>query len=492
MLPRTHHLGTDREGFFHSEQRLIRALSPRDKSSLTDWQRAAQESEILRDHASREDGRHALSAAEAAGELAARDEQRSADAAAVLGDGHWADAEVRLTVPRGTIVIQHADLFHRATRKEAGTPDNSAAPVPAGFRPMLALRNFTRMVEPKLAQQPALADSDGESVSSMAQASTHYLFGHLPPAPTRRDGDRLAERVARSLSEEERMSAAYMLGALAGDDREALAYLQALVTAEEECVRRACFHGLGIAGKAAVPFLAELLKGPATVLAKLQPSAQANVDRQQQMIVCAVHAALIAATHSRDSEAAEVATDAIIFARQRAKAELTRTDKRPLAEDDPVLADRYQVDQEIHFDVLERRRTLAQGAAALGVIGSAVLRSCMPDKVMAIVADVLAPLISNDEPGGRYPSFIIPNFVRLNASVAVLRLASDEHSAAATSADSENAPSELLGDLLGEAVRRLQESTDRTRGGFASRLLALVKLSGRLANRAGGLVPLVE
>ena len=97
------------------------------------------------------------------------------------------------------------------------------------------------------------------------------------------------------------------------------------------------------------------------------------------------------------------------------------------------------------------------------------------------------------EPGGRYPSFIIPNFVRLNASVAVLRLASDEHSAAATSADSENAPSELLGDLLGEAVRRLQESTDRTRGGFASRLLAVVtKLSGRLANRAGGLVPLVE
>ena len=34
------------------------------------------------------------------------------------------------------------------------------------------------------------------------------------------------------------MSAAYMLGALAGgDDREALNCLQALVTAEEECVR---------------------------------------------------------------------------------------------------------------------------------------------------------------------------------------------------------------------------------------------------------------
>ena len=49
------------------------------------------------------------------------------------------------------------------------------------------------------------------------------------------------------------------------------------------------------------------------------------------------------------------------------------------------------------------------------------------------------------------------------------------------------------GGWAGEAVRRLQESTDRTRGGFASRLLALVvKLSGRLANRAGGLVPLVE
>ena len=58
------------------------------------------------------------------------------------------------------------------------------------------------------------------------------------------------------------MSAAYMLGALAGgDDREALTSLQALVTADEECVRRACFHGLGIAGSIALPFLAELLKG---------------------------------------------------------------------------------------------------------------------------------------------------------------------------------------------------------------------------------------
>ena len=231
------------------------------------------------------------------------------------------------------------------------------------------------------------------------------------------------------------------------------------------------------------------------MLAKLQPSAQANVDRQQQMIVCAVHAALIAATHSRDTEAGLVAADAIIFAMERAEAELTRTDttgRGRLAEDDPVLADRYQVDQEIHFDVLERRRTLAEGAAALGVIGSAVLRASMPDKVMAIAAGVLAPLISNDEPGGRYASFIIPDFVRLNATAAILRLASDEHSAAATSADSENAPEHLLGDLLGEAVRRLQESADRARGGFASRLLALVKLSGRLANRAGGLVPLVE
>ena len=196
------------------------------------------------------------------------------------------------------------------------------------------------------------------------------------------------------------------------------------------------------------------------LLAKLQPSAQANVDRQQQMIVCAVHAALIAATHSRDSEAAEVATDAIIFAMQRAKAELTRTDKRPLAEDDPVLADRYQVDQGIHFDVLERRRTLAEGAAALGVIGSAVLRASMPDKVMAIAGDVLAPLISNDEPGGRYPSFIIPDFVRLNASVAVLRLASDEHSAAATSADSENAPQQLLGDILEFTLAELGDLCD--------------------------------
>ena len=104
---------------------------------------------------------------------------------------------------------------------------------------------------------------------------------------------------------------------------------------------------------------------------------------------CTIHACTIALLQSRGgaTTAALLTVGAIRAAMSRAEAELEEYAlKHPPA-------DRYQADVLIQF-VLERRRTLAQGCTALGIIGATVLRSTTPDAAMRIATEVLLPIAS--------------------------------------------------------------------------------------------------
>ena len=124
VLPRSHLLGIDRRGFRESEDRLQADLIPPNPA------RGSPDAEEAwaQKHA-------AALLSENNPDLAVRDEARVRGARELLGDDSM--EEVFVTVPGGTVVLCHHDLFHRASRSEQG----------ARWRPMLKVA-AARMSEP--------------------------------------------------------------------------------------------------------------------------------------------------------------------------------------------------------------------------------------------------------------------------------------------------------------------------------------------------------
>jgi hypothetical protein len=91
------------------------------------------------------------------------------------------------------------------------------------------------------------------------------------------------------------------------------------------------------------------------------------------------------------------------------------------------LGSEYQSEVAIEFDVLERRRLLAEGSVALSQIGQrAALRGDVA--VSSLVLDSLLAVVSRGscDPGAdTFPAFIRPQTAQHNAATALVRLCSN-------------------------------------------------------------------
>ena len=99
IIPGSNLLGVNREGFFHSEDRIRAELAA--PQSLEEWTGA------MREHPERDD----------LGTAAADAERERSAVQALRSPGL---VERKLCVKAGTIVFMHHDLVHRASRAEPG------------------------------------------------------------------------------------------------------------------------------------------------------------------------------------------------------------------------------------------------------------------------------------------------------------------------------------------------------------------------------------
>lgn len=339
----------------------------------------------------------------------------------------------------------------------------------ADWRPMFAVRSVARVSDPsgptaRLWRQNHLADDDpfahviGAPPEHKAvwQEIFDYMCGHphAPPATHASDESviRLERKVLHSNGEMMRLGAAYELGGLVAAcgyggstfaDHEtdqnqalhtatvALRALQRLLVDPSEATRRAAAYGLTAAGPAALPWLNSTLRSP-VALSSVPPDPQPNVDTEQGIIVQVVHAVAHCATRGSQSiESAELAADtvsAVCEAVRRASAEIefltAAATPDELMEQEPWLHNMYQNEVPLNFRVIERRRTIAEGAVALGLIGARAIA----DGRETIAAECCAALIevaSKSEPGLAWAAFMTRGSVVHNAALGLIRLTTD-------------------------------------------------------------------
>ena len=145
IIPGSNLLGVNREGFFHSEDRIRAELAA--PQSLEEWTGA------MREYPER-DG---------LGTAAADTERERSAVLALRSPGL---AERKLCVKAGTIVFMHHDLVHRASRAEPGAP----------FRAMIAIRNLVRISDPRPAPGAEEWAARGE-MGPVHSAIWRYLRG---------------------------------------------------------------------------------------------------------------------------------------------------------------------------------------------------------------------------------------------------------------------------------------------------------------------------
>lgn len=258
----------------------------------------------------------------------------------------------------------------------------------------------------------------------------------------------LERRVLQSTSEMVRLGSAYELGKLAADNEGietaamALRALQRLLTDPAEATRRAASYGLTAAGQAALTWLNSLLRNP-VALESVPPDPQPNVDVKQGIVVQVMHAVAHCATrgwHANGSSlhgiAAAAATTELVAdtvgavheAMRRAATDIetltAAATPHDLLDQRPFLHNMYQNEVPLNFHVIERRRTLAEGAVALGLIGA----KAVANGHEVIAAECCAALIevaSNPEPGLAWAAFMTRGSVIHNAALGLIRLTSD-------------------------------------------------------------------
>jgi hypothetical protein len=461
VLPRSHFLGIDREGFFHSEDRLLPEYqpppAPRSRASRSVW---------LQKHA-------AARARTLYPDLTIRDALRLAGARELLGDAGI--HEHFLTVPAGSAVLCHHDLFHRAARRRA---------VSAAWRPMLKVA-AARVSEPvpgrptwghdPRSSEPAVAFQHVRCTQpahrTLWAAVWEWLHGRRPtglPAavvpPPLPAVAALAQQQREAAGEMDRLAAGYQLGyrAAAGDASALRALADAATSSRSEREQRACLYGLTVAGEAAAAVLGGLVREAAPPIA----TAAAHALAQS----CAGPSTRAAAAVTLVSRIERTLADLRAYegiTRDKARASLAAAAAADDADELPLP----------DFVATDGRRMLAQAATALGVLGHYALReeaaaaggSIGGDQdeaaeLVMVVARALLLLLVNGEPAGDCVSFMAEPAVQWNAAGALIKLCSTPDATPIAAAlprrrgpnQVEAAPNEnVLAGMVTEARRRV-------------------------------------
>ncbi len=345
------------------------------------------------------------------------------------------DAEVRVVVPPGGLLVCHRECYHRATRRADG----------ARWRPMFKM-GASRVCDPVC---PAWVCADDlaaartrkkSSFDVIVRAHWSWHCGTDRPQRSAASGITVLQTNAASAvfadasaSESGRIAAAYALGEIVvgcTSDSSVVAATQLLhgVDADAEAVRRAASYGL----RAAL-FTSTLF--PEQLNPQQQYIADALVERLHLPFkgycgtvggsAAAVHVLAAAPTPYR-ATATALATFA---ARTVAELASHTSAQDPELLDDllPLLPNRVQFDVPLDFGVLDRRLALSECCGALAAVGERAVRAGESDTV-TFVARALLDLVTGEEPGQQFPTFFGPangQAIRMQAAFGLLRLCSD-------------------------------------------------------------------
>eukprot|EP01043_Picozoa_sp_COSAG02_P051050 COSAG02_NODE_5323_length_4438_cov_6.014519_3_plen_744_part_00 len=345
------------------------------------------------------------------------------------------DAEVRVVVPPGGVLVCHRECYHRATRCAVG----------ARWRPMFKM-GASRVCDPVC---PAWVCSDDltaaknreqSSVNAIVRAHWSWHCGTDRPQFSAASGITLPQTNAisavltePSASETERIAAAYALGEIVvgcAKNSSVMAVTQLLQSfdADAEAVRRAASYGLRAA-----------LFTPALFPEQLNPQQQYIADALVERLhlpfkgYCGTVGGSAAVVHvlaAAPMPYRAIATALATFA-TRTVAELASytAAQAPELLDDlrPLLSNRVQFDLPLDFDVLDRRLALSETCGALAAVGERAVRAGESDTV-TLVARALLDLVTEEEPGQQFPTFFGPangQGIRMQAAFGLLRLCSD-------------------------------------------------------------------
>lgn len=279
-------------------------------------------------------------------------------------------------------MLQHHDLIHRGTMRQLESDENP-------WRPMIAFRGAIRVSE----------DSASNDVAGGVSHSHHFLGAALAAHPSAQlsrtevaDPASLAQIIKTSTSEARRISAAYQLGIAAaagnGSRNCPMDHLLALFAHNYERCRRAATQGLRVAAAQALPALLKIISRPHSVALE---SDQCNVDRRQAVLVSAVHLLSCAGDATVKDEVVRVLFATIDRAtKEIGKVEVRRSEAQRRA-DEELLGNLWPP-SELNFTVIERRRTLAECAVALGRIGNRAMRADSSALALQVCRDLLYSL----------------------------------------------------------------------------------------------------
>ena len=451
------YLAVDRERWPNSEDRLDVGLPPpasaSDDEALRHWRRLDEQARLvpsLADVAAREDA------------LAAPIHRLGLRAA---------EAELRVVVPPGGVLLCHRECFHRATRPHEG----------AAWRPMFKM-GASRVCDPVSPswRTDHSSENPGRFAVNVAavQALWYWHCGRHPSFQRLAAPDvdvAVATLADAAATEVARIDAAYTLGMAVAARHVASAavagrQLLLALDAEAELARRAGTYGLRAA--LFTPPLYEL---------NLHQRTLADALRSRlglPFVGCggsvggstAVVYALAAAPPPY-----EVTATAVAAFCQRTVAELAaHTAAQPAERLEAwrtILTDRVQLQTPLDFAVLDRRLALSECCGALAAVGERAVRAGESTAAL-LVAKALLELVTGEEPGQRFPTFFGPSSgqaIRMQAAFALLRVCSDPEQSFESGTllcslpewASEDAPAEIQRDTtaatVATALRRLRE-----------------------------------
>ena len=350
---------------------------------------------------------------------------------------HAVDAELRVVVPPGGVILCHRECFHRATRPVEG----------AAWRPMFKM-GASRVCDPV---SPSWAfygypkvtrerkPSDSPTFDAIARALWCWHCGGGIVSQESADTDctepevnaALAFSADPAVTEAARISAAYLLAERittchGAPSAVAARHLLQSLDAKTENVRRAATYGLRAA------LLTQTMQQPNpqqqyladSLLIRLQAPFKAcgGTVGGSAAVVYALAAAPMPYKATATALAAFVAWTVVELADHT-----TAQPESLLDQWCPLLSDRVQFEVPLDFGVLDRRLALSECCGALAAVGERAV--CAGEcETVDLVAEVLLSLVTKVEPGEKFPTYFGPangQTIRMQAAFALLRVCSD-------------------------------------------------------------------
>jgi hypothetical protein len=166
-----------------------------------------------------------------------------------------------------------------------------------------------------------------------------------------------------------------------------------------------------VGGAAAIPYVLALLKESRYPLPP-RTATDSYGDMAQHGTVMALHSVAQLACVTAAARTPSVVST-VVACMQRAAADISAftsaADPGLLAELEPLIGNNYHPDIQRYLHVTERRRTLAEGLAALGHIGALAIRQGDAAVGLACAEGILPWASSATEPGVAFPSFMTRN-----------------------------------------------------------------------------------